>query len=84
MPKQSRPPVSLPSSHAIQRSALVVSERDAAAMLALSPRTLQAMRVDGSGPRHLQLTSRRIGYSVATLEQWVEARSRPSTSARGR
>ncbi len=60
---------------------LVVSEAEAAAMLSMAPRTLQGKRLDGSGPPFVQLTSRRIGYAVTALENWIASRSVRSTSA---
>lgn len=68
-----------PSVPALSR--LVFSEKEAACHLGISPRTLQAMRVDGSGPPFVQLTSRRIGYAVTALESWIASRSVRSTSA---
>ncbi|MCQ8279914.1 helix-turn-helix domain-containing protein [Acetobacteraceae bacterium KSS8] len=61
-------------------AALVVDESEAARMLSLAPRTLQAMRLAGSGPRYVQLTVRRIGYPVADLRAWIASRSVASTS----
>ncbi|ATJ90702.1 DNA-binding protein [Acetobacter tropicalis] len=51
---------------------LILSEADAANMLNIAPRTLQAKRLDGSGPAFVQLTKRRIGYAVSDLEAWIE------------
>ncbi|MCI2007294.1 MAG: DNA-binding protein [Acetobacter peroxydans] len=59
---------------------LVVSEAKAAAMVGLAPRTLQSKRLDGSGPVFVQLTKRRIGYSVQALREWVANRSVSSTA----
>lgn len=58
---------------------LVVSEAKVAAMVGLAPRTLQSKRLDGSGPVFVQLTKRRIGYSVQALREWVANRSVSST-----
>lgn len=51
---------------------LIVSEAEAAALVNLAPRTLQAKRLDGTGPAYMQLTKRRIGYAVTDLEAWIE------------
>lgn len=59
---------------------LVVSEAEAAALVNLAPRTLQAKRLDGTGPAYVQLTKRRIGYSVEALRVWVANRSARSTA----
>ena len=49
-------------------------------MIGLAPRTLQKMRLRGDGPPHVQLTGRKVGYSVQVLREWVAARSVRSTS----
>ncbi|GBR25343.1 hypothetical protein [Acetobacter orleanensis] len=59
---------------------LVVSEAEAAALVNLAPRTLQAKRLDGTGPAYVQLTKRRIGYAVEALRVWVAAQSCKSTA----
>ncbi|NHO54931.1 hypothetical protein GOB87_13415 [Acetobacter estunensis] len=59
---------------------LVLSESAAADVIALAPRTLQKMRLRGDGPPYVQLTGRKVGYSVQALQQWVAARSVRSTS----
>ncbi len=59
---------------------LVVSEAKAAALVNLAPRTLQAKRLDGTGPAFVQLTGRRIGYSVEALRAWVAEKSVVSTA----
>jgi hypothetical protein len=60
---------------------LIVSEGEAAKSLRLAQRTLQRMRLEGGGPPYIQLSERRIGYSVVALEAWIASRSRASTSA---
>lgn len=52
----------------------------AAALVNLAPRTLQAKRLDGTGPAFVQLTRRRIGYSLEALRAWVAAQSVKSTA----
>jgi hypothetical protein len=56
-------------------------QRDAAAFLALSERTLEAMRVRGGGPvfRH---HGRIVVYRREDLEAWSAAGARASTSER--
>jgi predicted DNA-binding transcriptional regulator AlpA len=58
----------------------ILTERDAAAMVCLSVRTLQRLRVDGGGPEFIKLTARRIGYSQSALAAWLRARSATSAS----
>ncbi len=60
----------------------LLNTRDAAQMLDLSPRTLEAWRLRGEGPAHIRLGRRRIAYRRSILESWIEERSRRSTSDR--
>ena len=60
---------------------VVVSEAQTARTLGVSVHTLQRLRVAGDGPVVTQLSARRIGYSVASLEAWVASRQVTSTSA---
>ncbi len=60
---------------------LILTEDEAAKALRLAPRTLQRMRLDGDGPPYVQLSERRIGYSLVALQEWIAARQRASTSA---
>ena len=56
------------------------SERWAAEFLGLSRRTLQAMRQDGSGPVFVKISERRLGYTLAALQDWITSRSVRSTA----
>jgi hypothetical protein len=59
------------------------SQNEAAALLHLSPRTLQRRRADRSGPPFVRL-GRRICYRAADLEMWVAANittPQPATTA---
>ena len=62
---------------------LLVSERDAAAMLGLSDRTLQLWRQRGEGPPYVRISSRCVRYRVADLEDWAAERVRTSTADPG-
>lgn len=53
---------------------IVVSERDAATMIGLSPSALRRKRNDGKGPRAIWLSGRRLGYRVTELEAWIDSR----------
>lgn len=59
---------------------LVIPEKQAAEMLGISRRTLQNLRIDGAGPPFVQITSRRVGYSLSALQEWIAARSVRSTA----
>ena len=64
-----------------QQASLVLAERETARLLSLSDRSLQRLRVDGSGPAFVKLGERRIGYRMADLEAWLAGRRVASTSA---
>ena len=51
----------------------------AAAILGLSPRTLERYRVTGEGPVFAKL-GRRVCYARADIENWVARRRKRSTS----
>jgi len=53
---------------------LVVSAREAANLLGVSPRTIWSLTASGELP-HARI-GRRVVYPVAELEQWLESRSR--------
>ncbi len=56
-----------------------LDNREAAAFLRLSPRTLEKQRVTGGGPIYRKL-GRRVVYAVADLEAWVDERAFGSTT----
>lgn len=58
---------------------IIVTETEAAEMLRLSPRTMQRLRLDGSGPAFVQLTQRRLGYRIVDLSDWTRARAGTAT-----
>ncbi len=62
----------------------LVNERDAAAFLSFSIRTMQGMRYRGGGPRYILMSSRCIRYRRSDLREWAEQRLRTSTSDPGR
>ena len=52
----------------------LLTPKEAAALLLVSTRTLYTWRKRGEGPRHIQITSRRIGYDRTEVLRWIEAR----------
>ena len=56
----------------------LLTETQAAEFLQVSPRTLQAWRVRGGGPRYQKL-GRAVRYQRRALVEWLEARTRRST-----
>jgi excisionase family DNA binding protein len=57
----------------------LLSQRDAATLLALSERTLERLRVNGGGPRFIKVGAS-VRYQQEALERWVAAQERGSTS----
>ncbi|MGB8841315.1 MAG: DNA-binding protein [Aliidongia sp.] len=56
---------------------------EAAAVLGLSARTLEALRLKGGGPMFVQLARNAVRYRRGRLDEWVSARERRSTSDPG-
>jgi hypothetical protein len=61
----------------------LITEKDAAAFLKLTDRTMQAYRQKGGGPQYIRLSSRCLRYRRIDLCSWAEARMRTSTSDQG-
>ncbi len=64
-----------------------LTSNEAAELLRLSRRTLERMRLEGSGPRYVKLGSgkrSRVVYRLAEIESWTHALSFGSTSEYGR
>jgi len=59
------------------------SEKKAAALLGLSPKTLQKYRIAGGGPKFVHVSGRCIRYRLCDLKTWQEFRLRESTSDTG-
>jgi hypothetical protein len=59
---------------------------EASRILRLSPRTLERMRVEGTGPRYLKAgrgTRARVLYRPTDVDAWLEAQTFQSTSEYG-
>lgn len=56
-----------------------LTQQEAAAFLRLSPRTLERMRLDSSGPRFVK-AGRRVLYKASEIESWTESRTFQNTS----
>lgn len=56
-----------------------LTQQHAAELLHISPRTLERMRVEGTGPTFLK-AGRRVLYVRTDIEDWLEANSFTSTS----
>ena len=58
----------------------LLTQREAAALLRLSERTLERWRVTGTGPRFVK-TGRLVRYRETDLAAWIDTRAVSSTSA---
>ncbi len=56
-----------------------LTQTEAAQFTRLSPRTLERMRLDGTGPKFTK-AGRRVIYSRCSIEEWLEMRTYKSTS----
>ncbi len=61
----------------------LIPETEAAEFLDLTPRSMQAMRQRGDGPKFIRLSSRCIRYTRTLLKAHADARVRSSTSDSG-
>jgi predicted DNA-binding transcriptional regulator AlpA len=59
----------------------VHSEREAARILNLAPRSLQRYRQSGIGPKFVRIGQRRIGYTDEAIAAWLEQRTFASVAA---
>ena len=62
---------------------LFMTSDEAAGMLRISKRTLERMRVEGTGPRYLKVgpgKRSRVLYRMAEVEAWLNRHSYGSTS----
>ena len=57
---------------------------EAALLLGLSPRTLEAFRLRGGGPPYIAVTPKAVRYRRRDLEDWITPRPRVSTSDPGK
>lgn len=60
-----------------------LTERQIAARLGVSPRTLQAWRCSGSGPPFLKLNAA-VRYELAAVQAWLAARAFHNTTEAGK
>jgi len=63
-----------------ERSPLL-TQQHAANFLSCSPRSLEAWRLRGGGPRYVRLGRRCIRYRLSDLSDWIGACVRTSTSS---
>jgi predicted DNA-binding transcriptional regulator AlpA len=53
----------------------LLTEKDLSDWLGVSLPNLQRMRSTGTGPRYVQLSTRRLGYRKRDVEAWLAART---------
>jgi predicted DNA-binding transcriptional regulator AlpA len=61
----------------------LLRQEEAAELLGLSPRTLEAWRVRGGGPRYVSRGRRWVRYRPSDLAEWLDAHTRRHTSDDG-
>jgi hypothetical protein len=59
---------------------ILVTEAEAADLIGLTPRFLQARRHRGGGPPFVRISARCIRYQPSALRSWAEERVRLNTS----
>jgi predicted DNA-binding transcriptional regulator AlpA len=62
---------------------MLLTQREAAEVLRLSTRTLERMRVTGTGPKFVRLANRSIRYPQQCVDAYIAARVVASTSEKG-
>ena len=58
----------------------LLTPRQAAAYTGLAITTLQRQRTEGTGPKFVKIGKRRVGYRLADLLNWLDARVTNSTA----
>src|SRR5947209_20333678 len=56
----------------------VLSEREVCNWLGVSEPTLFRHRRDGTGPKFIRLSARRVGYRRSAVEAWLNQREQPT------
>lgn len=54
----------------------LLTTKEAAAQLGVSPRTLQAWRYEGKGPDYLRFSHKNVRYSQEALNQWLKDKAK--------
>lgn len=58
--------------------------KGAAKFLGMSPRSLEGMRVDGSGPPFVKISDRCIRYRLSDIESWLASKVQTRTDGEGK
>jgi predicted DNA-binding transcriptional regulator AlpA len=59
----------------------ILTERDLCSWLGISEPTLFRYRRDGTGPKFIQLSARRVAYRRSAIEEWLKDRERQKLSS---
>lgn len=58
----------------------LLTTQEVAAILAVSPRTLEGWRMAGEGPEYLKLSRSNVRYSAAAVDEFMQAARRRNTA----
>jgi predicted DNA-binding transcriptional regulator AlpA len=58
----------------------ILSERELCNWLGISEPTLSRHRRDGTGPKFIRLSAKRVGYRRSTVEAWLRGREQQAHS----
>jgi predicted DNA-binding transcriptional regulator AlpA len=59
----------------------ILTEREVSSWLGISAPTLFRHRRDGTGPKFIRLSARRVAYRRSEIEDWLSHRQQQSLSA---
>jgi hypothetical protein len=59
---------------------VLVDQVDAAAILDVTPRSMERWRLIGDGPPFIRISSRCVRYRLGDLHEWVASRRQTSTT----
>lgn len=65
----------MPEQQTIDTNERLIKEPEAASILGLTTRALQAWRSRGTGPSYVQLSCRAVRYRLKDLAKWIESRT---------
>ena len=64
----------------MNKSDVYMTERQAASLLGVSPRSLQRWRVSGDGPKFSKVGRRKVLYRERDISSYIDARTYSSTA----